>query len=117
MADWKTILSENEHQPGDEELLNYLRDELSEAQKHDFEQKTLDSAFINDALEGLQSVKSQHLPEFTAQINKKLQQQLADKKQRTEKRKVIENRWLVLAIIMLLAICVLGYLLVTSLPS
>lgn len=113
MADWKDILTDNNGQPGDDELINYLEDNLSEEEKNALEQKIVDSSFTNDALEGLQGFDNKDkLNQYVHQLNKNLQQQLAAKKQRKQERRLKENPWLIIAIIILLAICILGYSLI-----
>ena len=113
MPDWKDILSDNEEQPAGDELMNYLKDELSEDEKHEFEKKTIDSVFVNDAVEGLNTLEDkQRLNQYVQQLNKKLQQQLTTKKQRKQKRATTKNPWIYITAVILLAICVLGYFLI-----
>ena len=113
MADWKDILSENEEQPAGDELMQYVNDELSDEEQHAFEKKTVDSAFVNDAIEGLSALQNtQSLNQYVHQLNKNLQQQLALKKQRKQKRALAKHPWIIITAIVLLAICVLGYFIV-----
>ena len=110
MADLKDILSEENDQPKDDELINYIADNLSEEEKYELEKKIVDSSFVNDAVEGLQKFdQKESLNQYVQQLNKNLHQQLAIKKQRKEKRRLKENPWLVITIIILLAICLISY--------
>ncbi len=113
MADWNDILSGKDDRPDNEELMDYINNNLSEEDKHALEQKALDSDFINDALEGLDTIKrKEYLEQYVLQLNKNLQQQLANKRQRKHKRRLKDNPWIVIAILILLAICILGYVLI-----
>ena len=113
MADWKDILSENDEDLKSDELINYVEDNLSEEEKHAFEKKVIDSSFVNDAIDGLQKFnRKEDLNEYVQQLNKDLSKQLAAKKQRKQKRKLKENPWIIVTIVILLAICILGYYLV-----
>lgn len=113
MPDWKDILSDNEEQPAGDELLNYVTNDLPDDEKHEFEKKTIDSVFVNDALEGLNALENkEHLNKYVLQLNKNLQQQLATKRQRKQKRAIASNPWLYITAIILLVICVIGYYLI-----
>ncbi|MCY7420498.1 MAG: hypothetical protein LH478_02010 [Chitinophagaceae bacterium] len=113
MADWKDILWDKEEQAAGDELMHYLKDELSDDEKHEFEKKTVDSVFVNDAVEGLNALADkQQLNQYVQQLNKNLQQQLALKKQRKQKRVLAKHPWILIAAIVLLAICVMGYFII-----
>lgn len=113
MPDWKDILSDSEEQPAGDELLNYLTKDLSDDEKHEFEMKTIDSAFVNDAVDGLGSLENkERLNQYVNQLNKNLQQQLATKRQRKHKRAIAKNPWVYITAVILLAICVIGYYLI-----
>ncbi len=110
MADWNDILNNSEEPLKDDELINYVEDNLSEEEKHDFEKKLVDSSFMNDAVEGLHHFNTkQQLNQYVLQINKNLQSQLDAKKQRRKKRRLKDNPWTVISILILLAICIIGY--------
>jgi len=113
MADIRDILSDDEEQLNEDELMSYLNDNLSEEEKHDVEKKAASSNFDNDALEGLKSFENkQHLNDYVNQINKNLEKQLQQKKQRQDKRKLKDLSWIILTIILVLFICILGYFLI-----
>lgn len=110
MADIKDIFTEEHDHFEDDDLMKYLQDNLSEEEKHAFEKKMADSPFMNDAVEGLQEFKSQdNLQQYVSQLNKQLHQQLAAKKQHKEKRKIKDMSWILLAAIIILLLCILGY--------
>jgi anti-sigma factor RsiW len=114
MGDLKDILSNEEEQVNEDELMNYLEGNLSEEEKHAFERKTSDSSFASDALEGLQQFKNKNkLDEYVSQLNKNLQEQLTARKQRNNKRRLKYNQWFLLTIVVILALCVLGYFIIS----
>ncbi|MBN9295908.1 MAG: hypothetical protein J0I41_02805 [Filimonas sp.] len=110
MADIKDIFTEEHDHFEDDDLMKYLQDNLSEEEKHAFEKKMADSPFMNDAVEGLQEFQSnEKLQQYVSQLNKQLQQQLTSKKQQKEKRKIKDMSWILLAAIIILLLCILGY--------
>ena len=97
----------------EEQLLSYLQGKTSGEDAHLVEKQMADDAFVNDAIEGLQSFKStKNLNEYVNQLNKKLQQQLEAKKQKKEKREIKHLGWIILAVIIILVLCVLGYVVI-----
>lgn len=113
MADLNDILFDNNEQPKDDDLINYIKDNLSEEEKYELEKKTIDSGFVNDALEGLQKFnEKKDLDHYVQQLNKNLEKQLTEKKQRRQKRVLKENPWTIITLILLLTICIIGYYLI-----
>lgn len=87
MADWKDILSDNEQQLSEEELLKYLDDNVPEEEKYSIEKKIDNSPFEADALQGLLQVQNkENLHKHVNQLNQKLHQ-LTAKRQRKEKER------------------------------
>lgn len=110
MADLRSILSDNEDHLNEDELMKYLDGNLSEADKHAFEEKMQSSGFVNDAVDGLKAVKNkQHLYDYVQQLNKNLEKQLAAKKQRKEKRTIKHIAAVILTALIILLICIIGY--------
>jgi hypothetical protein len=110
MADLRDILSDDEEQLNEDELMKYLDNNLSDEEKHEFEKKLAGSSFANDAVDGLKSFKNkQSLNDYVNQINKNLDKQLQLKKQQKEKRKIKELGWIILAVILILFICLISY--------
>jgi len=97
----------------EEQLLRYLQGDTTGEDAHLIEKQMADDAFVNDAIEGLQSFKSPiKLDEYVSQLNKKLQQQLDAKKQKKEKREIKHMGWIILAVVIILVLCVLGYVVI-----
>lgn len=112
MADWKDILSENEEQLSEEELLKYLDSNISEEEKYSIEKKINNSPFETDAFQGLSQVQNKdNLKKQVNQLNQKLHQ-LTAKKPRKEKRKIKIFEWIILAILILLFICIISYVII-----
>lgn len=110
MADLRDILSDEEEQLSEEELMKYLHGNLSEEETYAFEKKTASSMFANDAIEGLQQFKSkQTVDAYVVQLNKNLRQSTASKKERQQKRRLKDQPWLVVTILIILAACILTY--------
>lgn len=113
MADFTDILSNEEEQVNNDELMKYLEGKLSEEEKNAFERKSADSSFMNDAVEGLQQFENKRkLDEYVAQLNKNLHDQLGARKLRKERKKLKDNPWVLLSVIIILALCLLAYLVI-----
>lgn len=111
MAELDDIFSNNKRKLSDEELLKYLDGKASAEETHAIERAMADSSFENEAVEGLEQFKKrEHLNDYVLNLNKNLQQQLAQKKQRKEKRKIKEIPLAVITVIIILILCVLGYI-------
>lgn len=112
MDDRKEILSANEGNLTDEDLLRYLNNNLSEEDKINFEKK-LSGSFEQDAIDGLKQIKDKaSLQTQVLQLNQKLPQMLRSRKPRSVRRKLKDLHWTILAIILLLLMCILGYLVI-----
>ena len=113
MADLKDILSEQEEQANEEELIKYLDGKLSEEETYAFEKKTSNSDFVNDAVEGLNEFKSKEkLNYYVEQLNKNLNKQLDLRKKRKEKRRIKDNPWIWLAIILILGLIIIAFVII-----
>ena len=111
MAELDDIFSNNKRKLSDEELLQYLDGTASEQETHDIEKTIADSAFESEAVEGLEQFKKrEHLNDYVLNLNKNLQQQLAQKKKRKGKRIIKEMPLAVITVIIILILCVLGYI-------
>lgn len=113
MNDWKDILAGKEEKLTDEDLLRYLDNDLSEEEKNVLEKKVIDS-FESDAIDGLQQIKdTDKLRRHVRHLNKKLPYLLRLKKHRLEKNSLKDFQWIILAIIVLLFLCTMGYVIIT----
>jgi hypothetical protein len=97
----------------EEQLLSYLQGNTAGDDAHLVEKQMAESDFVNDAVEGLQAINQpKKLDEYVSQLNKKLQQQLEAKKHRKEKREIKHMGWIILAVIIILALCIIGYVVI-----
>lgn len=110
MRNFEDILTNEHDDLNDEELLKYLEGQLDVARQHEVEKKMVDSAFVDDALEGLAAYQSKEkLKLQVQQLNKGLQKQLDTRKQKKEKRKIKELPWVIMAVATILLLGLLGY--------
>jgi hypothetical protein len=113
MPDLNDIFSEDEDMLSDDELLKYLDEKTPEEEKHALEKKMPSSAFENEAIEGLQKFRNkQKLDDYVKQLNKNLHQQIAARKQAKRSRKIKELPMIILVVVIILAICILGYIVI-----
>jgi len=113
MADLRDILHDNEEHLNEDELMSYLQGSLSEDDKHAFEKKIETSAFVNDAIDGLKTIRNkQEINDYVHQLNKNLEKQLALKKQHKEKRSIKYMPWVILTVLVILVICVIAYVVI-----
>jgi ABC-type uncharacterized transport system involved in gliding motility auxiliary subunit len=102
MADIKDILNDDPGELSEDELMHFLQ------QPHD-----MDAAFSNDAQEGLGSFNNNDkLQQYVAQLNQNLQQQLHTRKQQKEKRKIRHLSWPLVALVIIITLCLLGYIII-----
>ncbi len=113
MAEWKDILSDEEEQVSEQELMKYLDGDLSEEEKYVIEKKMAASGFENDAVEGLQQFDDKTAVQQSVELlNKNLHKQLASRKLRKDKRKLKDSGWVLIAALIILGVCILGYVVI-----
>jgi hypothetical protein len=108
----KDILSNLNKEIEQDKLLDYLNKNLSAAEAHDIEKQMADDPFVNDAVEGLSNINKTNINAYTEQLNYNLQKQIKKKAARKEKRKLKNEGWIYYAIILLLLLCIIGYLVI-----
>ena len=107
------ILSNNNKDIDSRKLMDYLSNDLSTEDKHELEEAMVDSPFLSDALDGLKSFKSEEsLTEFVQQLNSHLKKQLELKKKRRLKRKLKDQPWAVISIVLILLLVVICFLVI-----
>lgn len=110
------ILSSNNDRINNQKLIDYLNDSLSPAERHEVEKWMSDNDLINDAMEGLQHVKNKKsLQAYVDLLNKNLQNQLEQKKQHQEKRKLKQYPWIYLAVILILLLTIIAFIIIRKL--
>ncbi|MEO7306418.1 MAG: hypothetical protein ABIR78_11535 [Ferruginibacter sp.] len=111
--DLKDILSNLNNDIEQEKLLDYLNKKLSAAEAHEVEKQMADDEFMNDAVEGLENFKNKKdLSLLVDQLNRDLKKQTAKKKLKKEKRKLREQPWLYISIVILLVLIIICFIMV-----
>jgi ferric-dicitrate binding protein FerR (iron transport regulator) len=109
MTDLNDILNQDEAM-NNEELMRYLEGNASAAERFAIEKQMASSGFVNDAVEGLQSFSTSHrMKQYAEQLNRQLHQQTSTSQRRRNKRELKDQRWTLIAIIVILTLCLLGY--------
>lgn len=112
MAEQDKILFKEEDLISEKDLLRYLDEKTPEVEKNAIEEKASENSFESDALEGLQQINPERIKSDVRLLNQKLQQHLHAKKHRNDKGKIKDLQWILVAIIILLFICIVGYLII-----
>jgi ribosomal silencing factor RsfS len=116
MSNAKHILPNQEHALNEEQLLNYVANNLSNEQRNSIEMEMEHNPFMNDAIEGLQAFKDeQKIQAYVNELNKQLIKQTTKKKIRKSKRKLKEQDWIIISVIIVIMLCLLGYIVVNKL--
>jgi len=111
--DLLNILSNSNKDIDNQQLMDYLAGDLFGEQLHDVERSMADNAFLNDAVEGLQDIgNKKNLQAYVEELNAALHKSVAKKKQRRLKRRLKENPWAYLAILLVITLCILAYVLI-----
>lgn len=109
----KDILSNLNKEIEQDKLLDYLNNQLPQTEAHEVEKQMADDPFMNDAVEGLSNFNNKKdLNTYVQQLNYDLQKQVQKKKARKEKRKLKDEPWVYFTIILLLLLCIIGFVLV-----
>ena len=107
------ILSNSNKDIDNQQLMDYLSGKLSGEALHELERSMADSAFLNDAVEGLQQLKSKKdVQTYVDELNAAMQRTMDKKKNRRLRRRLREEPWTLLAIVLVLALCVISYFVV-----
>ena len=111
--DLKNILSNSNNDIDNQQLMDYLSNQLSQDESHELEKKMADDSFMNDAIEGLQQLQNKKdLTVYTEQLNNELQRQIDKNKLRKEKRRWKDQPYNYIAILTILLLIIIGYLVV-----
>lgn len=111
--DLLNILANSNKDIDNQLLMDYLSGKLSGEALHELERSMADSEFLNDAVEGLQQVGNRKdMQAYVDQLNASMQKTLEKKKQRRLKRRLREDPWGLLAVILVIVLCVIGYIVI-----
>jgi len=96
----------------EEDLLNYVKGKSDAEEVYAIERTMAGSSFVNEGVEGLQQFSSdQKINTYVQQINEDLQHKLAGKKTRKKKNINIQS-WEIIALVIIVLLCLLGYVIV-----
>ncbi len=96
----------------EEQLMNYANNKSSDEEAHNVEKKMNNSQFVNDAVEGLQNFSStEKMNIYVQQINENLHTRLGERK-RTKNKGITNLSWQIIAVIIIIILCVLGYVII-----
>jgi predicted PurR-regulated permease PerM len=110
--DLKDILSNSNKDIDNQQLMDYLANQLSKAQTHEVEANMAEDPFLNDAVEGLQNIEpTEKINNYTIQLNQELQKVIAKNKKAREKRRWKDSPTIYLVIISILLLVVLCFFL------
>lgn len=111
--DWLNILSNSNKDIDNQQLMDYLSGRLSGEALHEMERSMAENAFLNDAVEGLQQLKGkQNIEAYVDELNAAMLKGLDKKKKRRLRRRLKDDPWTYLAIILVLALCIVAYYLI-----
>ena len=112
------ILSNNNKDIDNQKLMDYLNGELSESEKNEVERWIADNEFAEDAVEGLQEFPSTlHLKQQVNILNRELRKTLDKKRLKRSRRKLFDNRWALISLVLVLVLAVIGYLVIRFLHT
>ena len=101
---------QNEEQ---EKLLDYIHENMSDEDRHEFEKSNDQDDFLNDAVEGLEGFKSkERLKILVQQMNIDLKKQVSKNKSRKDKRTFRDQPWIYYTIILLLLLIIISYMVI-----
>lgn len=93
----------------EEQLLNYIKGNSTNEEQHAVEKQMNDSSIINDGIEGLQQFSSTgKVNNYVQQINTQLKHQLKKKKSKNKFYKP-DISWQVIAVVIIVALCLVGF--------
>jgi anti-sigma factor RsiW len=111
--DLLNILSNSNKDIDNQQLMDYLNGKLSGDALHEVEKSMTDNEFLNDAVEGLQRLEGKsNVQGYVDQLNAAMQKTLAKKKARRLRRRLKDQNWTYIAIILVIVLCVLGYIVI-----
>ena len=119
--DLLNILSNTNKDIDNQQLMDYLSGHLSGEQLHEVERSMADSEFMNDAVEGLQHISDKKdLKLYVDELNAAMQKNLQKKKLRRQKRRLKDEPWGIVAIVLVILLCIIAYVVIRKviiLPS
>ncbi len=92
-------------------LMKYLEGKLSAEERFVVESKMADSAFVNDAVEGLETFSNKNdIQPYITELNSQLQKHTHNKKGKKLQRKLPDMGWIITSLIIVILLCLMGYI-------
>jgi anti-sigma factor RsiW len=111
--DLLNILTNSNKDIDNQQLMDYLNGQLSGESLHEVERSMADNEFFNDAIEGLQRVDNKKdLQAYVNELNAGMQKSLDKKKSRRLKRRLKDEPWGLLAIVLVITLCVIAFVII-----
>jgi len=111
--DLLNILANSNKDIDNQQLMDYLSGKLSGDDLHEVERSMAGDEFLNDAVEGLQQVRNQkNMQAYVEELNAAMHKSLEKKKTRRLRRRLKDEPWTYLAIILILVLCILAYIVI-----
>ena len=95
---------------------DYLNNNLSEEERYSLEESMMEDSFEADALEGLQQINTKDLNAVQQNLSRYIRNNLRKRKKYTDKT-ILFPSWIMLAIIILIAIVVIGFFIINKLTA
>lgn len=113
MKDLHKIMTKEKDVVGEEQLLDYLRHNLSPEEQHLVEHNMAEDPFLMDAIEGLNEVcDKDQINQSITELNQHLNKLVQNKAKRKQKRKLPTSQWAMLAIVVVLFLAVVTYFII-----
>ena len=112
--DLLNILKHREHPISNEQLIAYLTGKLSAAEQHELEEQLATNQMDNDMLEGLQYVKdASKIPGYTFELEQALRNKLGSG--RAKRTGIVQANlwWWIGGVVLLLALAIIAWYLVS----
>ena len=110
MSNINNILPEGEEEFTDEDYLHYINENLSPEEAYRLEKEMLEDGFVNDAMEGLSSIKNKESIETSVEnLNRQLNKIVQTRIDKKRKRKLPSNQWAIIAVGITLFIAIISY--------
>ena len=114
----KDILSNLNKDTEQDKLLEYLNNQLPEAEQHAVESNMNDDEFMSDAMDGLQQLENKKdLTAIVNQLNTGLKKQLDKRKKRKTKSAIGEQPWVYYTIVLLLVLIIVAYFVIKKITN
>lgn len=113
MSELFNILSNSNKDIDNQKLMDYLAGKLSGADKHEVEKWMNENEFVNEAMEGLQSVaEPEQVPIYVQHLNVQLSKHLGQKSRRHTYKVKINLIYALIAIVIILALAIAAIMII-----